>query len=89
MTKKITLKEYLGSEKITIDDILMFIDEWKEQNEGLVTFWGSFIEFDNDKEFNVIDDRYIAFGLKETILDIDIPEFIRVVKEDDDEFLSW
>ena len=73
----------------SIDKIMEAINkvlkECKEKDEEM-SFVGSFVVFDKDSE--VIDDRIIAYGYKETI-DIQLDAINEELEKEKDDFVSW
>lgn len=69
-----------------LNDILKAIQKWTDKHKGNVQFIGSFCAF-KGKEFEVIDDRILAYGLKDNIR-LDIKE-IQKMLEKEDKFVNW
>lgn len=68
----------------TLDDVLNMVTKWSKDNN--TCFHGMFMSF--DKTGDIKEDRLIAFGCKECI-EISLKDFIKMVKEDKEEFLDW
>jgi hypothetical protein len=69
------------------------IGKWSEANDKkgrYVEFFSSFIIWDVSREGDVehVDDRICVFGIKETIL-ASMKEVVKMVEEDEEEFISW
>jgi hypothetical protein len=69
------------------------ISHWVNDNEGMVSFQGTFWEIDKkkleaDADDIFSDDRIIAFGDKATLL-IDLEELIKNIKEEKEDFIDW
>jgi len=70
-----------------LNNIFEAIDIWVKKHDGKVEFIGSFVAY-KGKEFDVVDDRLIAYGLKDnlkTSLEV-LDEGIKKEKED---FVNW
>lgn len=74
--------------KTKIDDIIKVINKWSKDNKGLVEFHGAFWRFKDDKDFEIIDDRMIAYGTKDS-LKISMEELFKDIDEEKDDFISW
>lgn len=46
--------------------IIKAIDKWVEKHKGNVSFFGDFVAF-NGKDFKVVDDMIMAYGLESVI----------------------
>ena len=71
-----------------LDNILTAIGKWVKKHDGNVGFVGSFHAFDEKKDFEIFDDRILAFGPKELIL-MDLKELAKEVKKETDDFVNW
>lgn len=69
-----------------IDDITEAIGRWAEEKGRNVQFVGSFFEFDDKGE--IIDDRMLAYGSKDTLL-ISLGRLVQDIAEDKDDFVNW
>jgi len=69
-----------------MDKIMKAIEKWMKKHKGDVSFIGSFVAFDKDGE--VIDDRIIGFGDKETIK-IALEELQEEINENKKDFINW
>jgi len=58
------------------------IDKWVEKHKGNVSFFGDFVAFEG-KEFEVVDDMVIAYGL-EDVMKIGIKELKEFIKKEKD-----
>ena len=77
--------------KESIDYLVDCIDKWVKENEkqGRITeFFGSFWIINPEKEFDVEEDRVIAYGLKETLI-MSIEEMAKMMIDEKDEFVNW
>jgi len=70
-----------------LNDIIKAINEWAKKHKGNVQFIASFMAF-KGKDFDVIDDRIFAYGVKET-LRLDLKELDTQVCEEKGGFVSW
>ena len=70
-----------------LKNIFDAIDKWVVKHKGKVCFVGSFMAF-KGKEFDVIDDRFIAFGLNES-LKLSLKEMSDELKKEKEEFVNW
>lgn len=71
--------------KTTLNDVLTVIDKWQKNKDG--SFVGSFCEFDKNDE--VVNDRMIAFGVKE-VINIQLKALCdELKKEKKEEFINW
>lgn len=70
-----------------LNDIFEAIEKWIIKHKGNCEFIGSFCAF-KGKDFQVIDDRLIAYGLKDT-LKMDLEELTKSIKEEKGEFVNW
>lgn len=70
-----------------LNNIFEAIDKWAKKHDGKVQFIGSFMAF-KGKDFDVVNDRICAFGIKESIRDSlkDLDEEVEKEKED---FVNW
>ncbi len=62
--------------------IVNAIDKWVEKHKGDVSFFGDFIAF-KGKEFDVVDDMVIAYGL-EDVIKIGMKELKELIKKEKD-----
>lgn len=69
-----------------MDKIMKAIEKWMKKHKGDVSFIGSFVAFDKDGE--VIDDRIIGFGDKETVK-IALEELQEEINENKKDFINW
>jgi beta-galactosidase GanA len=81
ITKKTTLKNV---KKTTLKDVLNVISKWQQSND--VTFVGSFVEF--DKKDNVINDRLIAYGVKD-VIKLELKGLQDELKKEKGKFINW
>ncbi len=70
--------------KTTLEDVLKVIQKWEKSND--VCFISSFVTF--DKDFEVIEDRMIAYGTKEAVK-ISLNALSDEFKKDKEEFINW
>ena len=70
-----------------LNDIFEAIDKWTNKHKGNVDFIGSFIAF-KGKNFDVVDDRLIAYGLKEN-LKISLESLDEGLKKEKEDFVNW
>ena len=70
-----------------LNNILESIQKWIEKHDGNVQFVGSFMAF-KGKDFDIFDDRILAYGTKDT-LRIDLKELDRLVEEEKEGFVNW
>ena len=61
-----------------LENILEAIDKWVKKHKGDVQFYGSFMSFDENDDYNIINDRIIAYGPKKSIL-MDLKELKKVI----------
>ena len=69
-----------------LNEIFESIDRWVKKHKGNVQFIGSFLAFEG-KEFDIVDDRLLAYGPKDLLRDNlkDMDEMIEKEKE----FVNW
>ena len=89
VTKKIVKKDAVKKvkkriRKTTLNDVLSTLGKWSKDNT--VMFYGTFIKF--DKNYDVTEDRLVAFGDKKSIK-ISLKELTKYLKESEDDFLNW
>lgn len=70
-----------------LNDIFEAIEKWKEKHKGNVDYICAFAAF-RGKEFEVFDDRLLAFGVKDCIK-IDLDEMNKILAKDKEEFVNW
>ena len=70
-----------------LNEIFEAIDKWTKKHKGNVDFIGSFMAF-KGKDFDVFDDRILAYGPKES-LEIDLKELGKRVEEEKEDFVNW
>ena len=80
------MKEKMKGSK-ELNNIFEAINKWMEKHDGQVQFVGSFLAF-KGKDFDIVDDRILAFGLKETIRD-SLKDLDEMVEKEKKEFISW
>jgi hypothetical protein len=74
-----------------LDWLIDKIHAWEKSNKEkglIVEFFGSFLSVDPTKDFNKEEDRVIAFGLKDSIMNT-LNEFSSEVFKEKEEFLNW
>lgn len=76
-----------NTETKELKNILNSIEKWINKHNGNVQFIGSFMAF-KGKEFEIFDDRLIAYGVKDA-LRIDLQELDRLVEEEKGDFVNW
>ena len=79
------MKEKMKGSK-ELNNIFEAIGKWMEKHDGQVQFVGSFLAF-KGKEFDIVDDRILAFGLKESIRD-SLKDLDEMVEKEKKEFIS-
>ena len=75
----------------SIDYLMSCVDKWMKANEKegkVVEFFGAFWIINPEKDFNVKDDRMIAFGLKDNLI-MSIEEMAKDMIDEKEEFISW
>ena len=70
-----------------LQNIFKAIDKWVKKHKGSVNFVGSFMAFDENKDFEVIDDGIVGFGNKKGLL-LAITDLKKMAK-DEGEFINW
>ena len=72
-----------------LQGIFNAIQKWEKKHKGRVQFIGCFCAFKDDKDFEVIDDRLLAYGFKDT-LQMDLDELQKLLrKEKKTELVNW
>jgi len=69
------------------ENLLEAIHKWVKKHDGKVQFIGSFLAF-KGKDFDVVDDRLLAFGIKKSLRE-DLKNLDEEVEKEKDEFVSW
>ena len=80
------MKEKMKGSK-ELNNIFEAINKWMEKHDGQVQFVGSFLAF-KGKDFDIVDDRILAFGPKELIRD-SLKDLDEMVEKEKKEFISW
>ena len=70
-----------------LDNILEAIEKWVNKHKGNVSFIGSFVAF-KGKECEVIDDRIISYGVKDT-LKIALESLNEGISQEKEDFVNW
>jgi len=70
-----------------LQGILDSIKKYVEKHKGNVSFIGSFMAF-KGKDFEVVDDRMFAYGLKDCLV-IDLEEMTKMMKAEKEDFVNW
>lgn len=69
-----------------LEGILNAIEKWCKKHKGNVQFVGSFMAFKGE-DFEIFDDRILAYGVKDTIK-IDLKELTKQINKEKD-FVNW
>ena len=64
-----------------LENIMEAINKWVEKHKGDVQFHGSFMAFDENDDYNMIDSRIIAYGPKKSIL-MSSKELKKIIKKE-------
>ena len=70
-----------------LNDIFEAIDKWVKKHKENVNFIGSFMAF-KGKEFDVVEDRMIAYGPKESIK-ISLESLNEEIEKEKEDFINW
>ena len=70
-----------------LNDIFEAIERWTKKHEGNAEFIGSFVAY-KGKDFDVIDDRMIAYGLKEN-LKTSLKALKKGISQEKEDFVNW
>lgn len=70
-----------------LNNILEAIQKWIEKHDGNVQLIGSFVAF-KGKDFDIIDDRMLAYGPKKA-LRIILKELDEEVEKEKEDFVNW
>lgn len=70
-----------------LQGIINAIEKWMKKHDNNVSFVCDFVAF-KGKDFDVVDDRMLAFGPKET-LTISLDELTKDIKKEKDDFVNW
>lgn len=70
-----------------LNDIFEAIDKWVKKHKENVNFIGSFVAF-KGKEFDVVEDRMIAYGPKES-MKISLESLNEAIEEEKEDFVNW
>ncbi len=70
-----------------LNNIFKAIDKWMKKHKNNVHFIGSFMAF-KGKDFEVIDDRMLAYGIKDMLKE-DLKGLDEEVEKEKGEFVSW
>ena len=77
----------LTKETKELRDISKAIRKWYDKHNGNVNFIGTFMAFDEKKDFEITDDMIVGFGDKKSIL-LTLTDLKKGVKEEKD-FINW
>ena len=70
-----------------LNNIFEAIDKWAKKHKENVNFIGSFMAF-KGKDFDVIEDRMIAYGPKESIK-ISLESLNEEIEKEKEDFINW
>jgi len=70
-----------------LKNILEAISKWMDKHDGKVHFIGSFMAF-KGKDFDVIDDTIVAYGIKDCIRD-NLKELDTMAEQEKEDFINW
>ncbi len=70
-----------------LNNIFEAINKWMKKHDGKVQFIGSFLAF-KGKDFDVVDDRILAFGIKESLRE-SLKDLDEMVEKEKEEFVDW
>ncbi len=70
-----------------LNDILEAIERWVNKHKGNAQFIGSLCAF-KGKDFDVVDDRMLAFGFKDMLRD-DLKNLDEEVEKEKEDFVNW
>lgn len=70
-----------------LNNIFEAIQKWMKKHEGKVEFFGSFMAF-KGKDFDIVDNRLLAFGLKESIR-TGLKDMDEEIEKEKEEFVNW
>ena len=70
-----------------LNDIVTAIQKWVDKYNGDVQFIGSFMAF-KGKNFDVVDNRIIAYGLKSN-MKLSLDELTEQIEKEQEEFVNW
>ena len=70
-----------------LNNIFEAIDKWVKKHKGNVQFVGSLMAF-KGKDFEIVDDRILAFGIKESLRE-DLKNLDEEIEKDSEDFVNW
>jgi len=70
-----------------LNNIFEAIEKWFKKHDGNVQFIGSFLAF-KGKDFDVVDDRLLAYGIKSSLRE-SLASLDEEVEKEKEEFVSW
>lgn len=70
-----------------LNNIFKAISEWKDKHNGQVDFVCSFMAF-KGKNCDVVDDRLLAYGLKDN-LRLSLKEMDEMLDKEKEDFVNW
>lgn len=70
-----------------LKNIFEAISQWVKKHDGKVHFICDFMAF-KGKDFKVVDDRILAFGIKESLRE-SLKNLDEEVEKEKEEFVSW
>ena len=69
------------------ENILIAIEKWINKHKGKVQFVGSFMAFKGE-DFDIVDDRMLAYGDK-SMMRIILKELDTEVEKEQEDFVNW